>query len=559
MKIKTFIHNILKFGLITTLKQRKLNKKRPKLSLKDIQSFHMVDDTVLSSQRNIKFKEGILFSIITPLYNTPKEYLEELIESVKKQTYENWELCFADGSDFSHNYVEDICKKCISEDKRIKYIKLTENKGISENTNECIKIAKGNYYVLLDHDDLLHPSALFEAAKVIEEKNADFIYTDEAKFSKKPELIDNIYNFNFKSGFGIDELRSHNYICHLTIFNKSLIQNEKVIYRKEFDGSQDHDMVLRLTEKAKCIVHIPKVLYYWRVHENSVSKNINVKSYCIDSAIKAVTEQLIRNNENGIVYSSFPFKTLYKIDYKYDPKVNITIILHHCENRNILEKNIKELRKIGDFEIIYLYSEPISSLGGINFISNNINFSDQINQAVKQSSNEFILLLECGCVPKNLDCIYQLLMHVQRKNIGSVSGKVINKDNTVYYAGIALDFSKNDCIYRFGELSTTMDYGYEAMLSYVRNTTIQSDTCLMFKKELFNIMNGFNDINGYECIDFSLRLFKEGYRNVWTPYAMFSKINKNNDYSYNSSEFYGFWNGMKEEYLNDSIKKIHLV
>ena len=127
----------------------------------------MVDDTVLSSQRNIKFKEGILFSIITPLYNTPKEYLEELIESVKKQTYENWELCFADGSDFSHNYVEDICKKCISEDKRIKYIKLTENKGISENTNECIKIAKGNYYVLLDHDDLLHPSALFEAAKVI--------------------------------------------------------------------------------------------------------------------------------------------------------------------------------------------------------------------------------------------------------------------------------------------------------------------------------------------------------------------------------------------------------
>ena len=120
-------------------------------------------------------------------------------------------------------------------------------------------------------------------------------------------------------------------------------------------------------------------------------------------------------------------------------------------------------------------------------------------------------------------------------------------------------FSKNDCIYRFGELSTTMDYGYEAMLSYVRNTTIQSDTCLIFKKELFNKINGFNDIKGYECIDFSLRLFSEGYRNVWTPYALFSKINKNNDYSYDSSEFYGFWNGMKEEYLNDSIKKIHLV
>lgn len=154
----------------------------------------------------------------------------------------------------------------MSNDDRIQYHALEKNEGISDNTNECIKLATGNYYALLDHDDLLHPSALYEVSKVIEAKGADFIYTDEVKFRKNIYSIDNPYYFNLKPGFSKYDLRSHNYICHLTVFSKQLLESEPVFYRHEFDGSQDHDMVLRMTEKAKKIVHIPKVLYYW---ENS--------------------------------------------------------------------------------------------------------------------------------------------------------------------------------------------------------------------------------------------------------------------------------------------------
>ena len=252
------------------------------------------------------------FSILVPLYNTPDVFLHDMIDSVQNQTYKNWELCLADASDKEHSYVEDIVNEYAQKDRRIKYAKLSQNRGISENTNACIDISTGNYMVLLDHDDVLDKRALKEVARVISKTGADFIYSDEAKFTTS---IEDWFAPNYKPDFSKYELRAHNYICHLTVYSRELLE-QVGRYRKECDGSQDHDMVLRLTERAKRIVHIPKILYYWRVHGESVSAGVENKSYAIDAAKKAVLDQVVRSGEHGQIVTHAPFFLLYHIIYE---------------------------------------------------------------------------------------------------------------------------------------------------------------------------------------------------------------------------------------------------
>ena len=201
---------------------------------------HIIEYTEEEKEQQRQYcNPSVKFSVITPLYNTPDEFLREMIQSVLEQTYRNWELCMADGSDKEHGQVEKICREFTEKDARICYKKLGKNGGISRNTNECIDMSTGNYLVLLDHDDVLHPCALYEIAKVIEEQGADFIYSDEAKFEKIPSKF---FSPNFKPDFSKDELRAHNYICHLTVFKKALLE-QVGLYHPECDGSQDHDMV----------------------------------------------------------------------------------------------------------------------------------------------------------------------------------------------------------------------------------------------------------------------------------------------------------------------------
>ena len=210
-------------------------------------------------QRNTKFDKMPLISILVPLYNTPEKFLREMIESVLVQTYGNFELCLADGSDEEHSFVGDICKDYASKDKRVVYKKLEKNEGISGNTNRCVELSTGEYIGLFDHDDILHPSALYEYVKVINEQNADYIYCDEITF--EGESINDMITLHFKPDYAIDTLRANNYICHFSVFKRSLLK-ETELFRKEYDGSQDHDMILRLTSLAENVVHVPKILYY---------------------------------------------------------------------------------------------------------------------------------------------------------------------------------------------------------------------------------------------------------------------------------------------------------
>ena len=569
-KIVSGIRVLKKYGLISA-KRKWDNKKfhRP-VPLDIIKKIHMVEECELNEQRKRQFSKNIKFSIITPLYNTPSDFLMELLESMKEQTYVNWELCLADGSDEKHQYVGEICLEYAKKDPRVIYKILDQNKGISENTNECIKIATGDYYGLLDHDDLLHPSALYEVMNVIEEEKADFIYTDEVRFSGKVEDINNPLAFNLKPGFGIDDLRSHNYICHFTVFNKELLNSEDEFYRKEFDGSQDHDMVLRLTEKAKKIVHVPKVLYYWRVHSQSVSMDLGTKMYAVDAAINAVGEQLKRSGELGTVVSNLPFQTIYRVRYNINSGILVSIVLTGCREAEKNISSILEKTQYRPLEIVYDSKDIINIDRNENVIITHVEengqktYAEKCNIMVEHTKGEYIVILDSECIPENKDWIEELLMHAQRNNVCAVSPLIYYADNTVCYAGISLNKHKrNDLVYLCSH-DARGEIGYEGLLCHVRNTTSASKMCMMVKKDIWNELGGFSDqVEGYEDVDFCLKGIEAGKRNIWTCFSELTMKKKNiKEQTYEEREhFEEKWSQMfdKEKYYHPYWEILRLV
>jgi glycosyltransferase involved in cell wall biosynthesis len=278
--------------------------------------------------------EDIKISICVPLYNTDKKHLTDMLNSVVNQSYGNFELCLADGSDENHAYIKDIVSGY--NDNRVMYQKLNKNMGIVGNSNMAVEMATGDYITLLDHDDILDRDALLCFASRL--KTADILYSDEANFSTVPEKPDIIH---FKPDFGIFNLRGNNYICHLLMFKKELF-NKVGGFRENFEGSQDHDLILRLAEQAENIVHIPLVLYFWRVHNNSVASDISAKPYCIESGIRAVQSHLQRMNIDGKVKMIERQTSVYEVDYMEKDCDYIYIV---NENFKTNEKSVQILKK----------------------------------------------------------------------------------------------------------------------------------------------------------------------------------------------------------------------
>ena len=235
-------------------------------------------------------------------------------------------LVFAptDGSDGEHAEVGDFCRRAAEEDSRIRYRHLERNGGISENTNACMEMAGGEYFVLFDHDDLLHPSALYENMKAICEQDADFIYSDEAVFASPDRK--RWISIHFKPDFAPEDLLTNNYICHLTVFRASLLEKAGR-FRSAYDGSQDHDLILRLTGCATKVVHLPKVLYYWRSHAASVAGDIGAKTYAVSAGQRAVRDYLAARGENVSVESCPLFPTLYRTRFPLPEAPSVRIIL----------------------------------------------------------------------------------------------------------------------------------------------------------------------------------------------------------------------------------------
>ncbi len=523
------------YKTIKSLKQHgikyTLKKIKRKLKAKTASPQVVYTKKDLENQKKTEFKKDVKFSILVPLYNTPEKYLREMIDSVKNQTYSNWELCLADGSDEKHAKVEKTCLDYANKDGRIKYKRLEKNLGISGNTNACIDMSTGDYIALFDHDDILHPAALYEVMRAICDKNADFIYTDENTFHNTPK---DAFCPHFKPDFSPDTLRSYNYICHFTVFKASLLEKTGA-FRTEFDGSQDYDIILRLTEQAERIVHIPIILYYWRAHKNSVASDISAKPYTVVAAKKALTEHLNRLSLEGVVEDSV-IPSTYKIKYKIQGEPKISIIIpnkDHISDLDLCLKSIEERSSYRNFEIIIIENnsteqdtfdyyefikEKYSNIKVVKW-DYEFNYSKINNFGFNYTTGEYVVLLNNDIEIFTPDWLQEMLMFVQRKDVGAAGMMLYYSDDTVQHAGVIIGIGgvagHSHKYYRRG------DYGYSSRLTIAQNLSAVTAASLMVKRCVFEEIGGLDEkfAVAFNDVDFCLRIREAGYLIVWTPYA----------------------------------------
>ena len=466
-------------------------------------------------------------SVIVPCYNV-EQYVSKCLDSLINQTYSNWELCLADGSDKKLDYVE----KLVNQDKRIKYKTLNENKGISENSNKALEMATGEYIALLDHDDILPVFSLYEIVKVInEDKEAEFIYTDEDKIMEDKE---NRIGPHFKQDFAPDTLMSYNYICHFSIFKKRLLDRIGG-FRKEFDGSQDYDLIFRATENANRIIHIPKILYHWRMNVDSVALSSSAKPYAYEAAKRAISAHLERIGAKAKVEDA-PILGIYKITYEVigNPKVSIVIpnkdhkkdlkrcidsILEKSTYKNyeiIIVENNSETKEIFEY---YKELEKIKNIKIVKYKEKGFNYSKINNFGVKKSTGEYIVLLNNDTQIITENWIETMLGNCQRKDVGIVGAKLVYENAKVQHAGVVLGLTGVA-----GHINLGLDInepGYMARNIITQNYSAVTGAMLMISKKDYEEVGGLDEDFpvAYNDIDLCLKIRNKNKLVVMNPFA----------------------------------------
>ena len=477
---------------------------------------------------------GPKISIVVPLYNTPLNFLEELLDSVVNQTYRNWELCCVDaGQDTAvGQHVQARAKA----DPRIRYQKLTENEGIAGNTNHGFELATGDYIALLDHDDILHPCALWYTAQAIVEQGADFVYTDEATFEGK---VENVVLYHFKPDFMLDNLRSNNYICHLTTFSKVLMEQAGGGERAEYNGSQDYDLFLRLTEKARKIAHIPHALYYWRSSPNSTASDISAKTYCIDAGIAALKAHYARCGvavDDVTLIPSTP--GYYKTDYTMAHPGRVSILIPTCDHIRDLETCVESIyarTTYPDFEILLIENnskeeqtfrsyermrkEHPDTLKVLTWQGKGFNYSALNNFGARYATGEYLLLLNNDTEVITPGWLEEMVMYAQQKRVGCVGAKLLYPDDTIQHAGVG--FGIGGVAGHLHKYFPATSDGYMGRLNYVQDVYGDTAACLLIRKEIYDEVHGLDESYAvaFNDVDFCVRVREAGYTNVFTPFA----------------------------------------
>lgn len=491
---------------------------------------HIVPNNILRMQRKRKFAYEPKISVITPLFNTPVKFLKAMIESVRGQTYRNWELCMIDFSSTDNHEVQEICESYAAKDRRIVFRRDPDNKGISENTNECLELASGEYIAMLDHDDLLHPSAFYEVVKAINEEGSDFIYTDEIKFE---DNLQNVFAPNFKPDFSEEELRVHNYICHLNVYKRTLL--DKVgEYRKECEGSQDHDMVLRLTEVAKKITHIPKILYYWRVHPNSVATAIEAKPYATWAGIKAVNMQWER--------LGFPYKMesirdnipCYRIQVPDTMYEYIHVVIWGSDQLEDIRKTLRSIRSNWkqDFassvvtrnkKTVGLIDGSIDDLTeckGI-YVHDGIELDqDQINKIINNNQEEYYLFIKAGMELLTPNAVQEMLVFVTRQNIAAVDTKILFRNGRIFSGGVVSSQMIQPHIQFRCHEQPGVDGGCEDAMIHARNVSAVSGICTMISKTDWLEIPVGHSLNCNPFISQSIHAAEVGKQLIWSAHVL---------------------------------------
>ena len=476
-------------------------------------------------------------SILTPLYNTPEPYLREFLDSFVDQTAPNGQLCLADASDAEHDAVKRIVEEYQAKNQRIVYKKI-ENKGIAANTNAAASLATGDYLALADHDDILAPHAMYTMGKAIlqlrERGEPDgFLYSDEALFSKS---IQRPIVAHFKPDYAPDYLLCCNYICHLAVFQKALwdaVGGE----RSECDGSQDHDLFLRLIEQVGGAAHVPQVLYYWRVHAGATSGGTEAKPYVAAAAKKALADHLARTGRTGTVEDGlFPSTYRVKWDIEGDPKVSI--LIPNKDHTDDLEKCLQSIWKKttwDNYEIIVIennstdpatfayYEKAKQRYDGLKVVTypeKGFNFSGINNFGRKAAAGDYLLLLNNDVEVRNGDWLTELLRQCAHKGGAAICGAMLYyPDETLQHAGVITGLG--------GYAGHSHKYkqkggsGYLFRIATVQDFSAVTGACLLVKASVYDEVGGLDEqfAVAFNDVDFCLRVRDAGYRIAWTPYA----------------------------------------
>ncbi len=488
----------------------------------------------LKKQRAEKLDYEPCISIIVPTYKTPEKFLKEMIDSVRNQSYENWELCIGDGSvteDTVKNVVESYQKK----DKRIKMLCLSENLGIAGNTNAALSIATGDYIALLDHDDILAPDALYEVVKWMNEHykdETDVIYTDEDKVSFD---LKDYFEPHFKSDYNLDLIRSNNYICHLFVAGKSIV-DQVGGFRKEYDGSQDYDFILRCIEQSKHVEHVPKVLYHWRCHPGSTAANQESKMYCYEAGKRAIEDHLKRMGEDDCQVVMTEHLGFYHVIYPIREQKKVSIIIPNKDQKEILERCIESVIQKTDYknyEIIIVennsttneifeYYKTIEQRENIRVViwKDKFNYSAINNFGVRYANGEYLLFLNNDIEVIRENWLSEMLANVQRKEVGIVGAKLLYPDNMVQHAGVIIGMGgiAGHPLSRH----PADDCGYFARGIIQQNLNAVTAACMLTKKEVYEKVNGFEEklAVAFNDIDLCLKVRKAGYLIVYDPEAL---------------------------------------
>lgn len=476
-------------------------------------------------------ESACVFSIAVPVFRTPAKFLCEMIESVRSQSFPFWELCLAN-ADPEDREVAEILERYCREDRRIRVKNLKENKGISENTNAALAMVRGEFVGLLDHDDLLAPDALYEmAARLEKDEGIDVFYTDEDKVTTD---LSEHFQPHLKPDFNLDLLRSNNYICHFFVVRREIAERIGG-FRPEFNGAQDYDFIFRCTEQAEKIVHIPRILYHWRVHSASTADNPASKMYAYEAGKRAIEGNLERSGVRGVVSLRQDYG-FYDVHYPVEgePLVSILIpnkdqkeTLMHCI-RSVLEtstwKNLEILIIENNSEreetfACYRELEKDPRIRILTYPGKTFNYSAINNFGVQQAKGEYLLFLNNDIEVITPDWIEQMLGNCQRPEVGIVGAKLYYPDNTIQHAGIIIGI---------GGIAGHAFLGLaRAKSGYLHKASLQMDysavtaACMMMKAEAFRKAGGFEEklTVAFNDVDLCLRTVEQGWLVVYDPHV----------------------------------------
>lgn len=473
------------------------------------------------------------FSILMPVYETPERYLREAIESVLGQVYPDWELCIADDAS-KKPHVREILEEYAEADSRIKLVFRETNGHISAASNSALAIANGEFIALLDHDDQIAPDALFENALMVNRRpDVDVIYSDEDKIHDNGQR-DGAY---FKPDWAPESLLARNYVCHLGVYRRELVQSVGG-FRTGFEGSQDYDLLLRVTEKTDRVAHIPRVLYHWRVHSGSTSTTRDQKRYAFDAARRALEEALERRGEPGRVEHDDVRGGLYTVRYELRRPGKISIIIptrDHGDDVDLCLRSLFERSSYQDVEVILIdngsrdrpsleqferWSEREPARLKVIPYDVPFNFSRINNYGVSKSSGDYLLFLNNDTEVITADWLEAMLEQAQRQPIGAVGAKLLYPDNTIQHAGVIVGLG--------GVAGHSHKYfpadapGYFYTLQTINNFSAVTAACLMVRRAVFDEVGGFDEslAIAFNDVDFCLRLRRTGYRNVYLPHVV---------------------------------------